>query len=278
MESINMTAAIFFNEENRKSSSSIGKDVSIQESSSDDSFREVEAIVQALDKVPSLSEQISSLCQQVTTGISNMNKIVGSSTKTHNISPGMVAALLATKQSSEQEIFLPLNQIHALVTSRIPYLETMRQQQLSQIEQLKEVVKNVQERATSTTKKRQLAENNSKVLAARVNAVLSTVRDLTPNLTQAEQEYFKDIDRCAVNVAKWEKSLQEAKDRYQKLQGKAFLSDITFSDSDTATCDDLLSGEEEVLNSILTRMNGMENIVNKMLSVKGILSVSDTTC
>ena len=276
MEAMNVTAAMYLAEANRQSSSSEGsQQLSKVNAASDDTIREIESAIKAFERVPSLTESIKPLYEKIMVGLSNMSKIVGGSTQPKNVTPGMVATLLTSKQSAEEEVLLPLKEMNSMIIARLPYLEVIRNQQLSQLEQLNEIVQRVQERIESTSKKRQIVENNSKVLASRVNAVLSTVRDLKPTLSKAEKEYFKDIDRQMVNCTKWDSAIQEIKEKYQDLQTKEFNTEFSLTDEDKKNCNDLLLGEEEYLGSVSSRLDQMQVTVDKLLSSKGFLLDSD---
>lgn len=270
MEAMNVSAAMYLSEANRQSSLSERSKTLYNDEASDDAIREIVMAKQALEPVTSVTDTIAPLYQQITTGLSNMSKIVGGSTQPKNVTPGMVATLLTSKQSSSEEVLLPLKEMNSIILARLPYLETMRKQQLTQIKQLKEIVHRVQERLVSTSEKRQIVEDNSKILASRVNAVLSTVRDLKPSLSKAEKEYFKDIDRQLTNCAKWNSSLQEIKAKYQDIKNKEFsITESSLNEEDKNYCNDLLIGEEHLLDSVSSRLHQMQVLVEETLSAKG---------
>ena len=76
--------------------------------------------------------------------------------------------------------------------------------QLSQIEQLQNLVGILRERIHNTAEKKKVAEANATTLSHRCAAVLSAARDLVPTITEAEHEYFMQLKRYEASCTKWQ--------------------------------------------------------------------------
>jgi hypothetical protein len=113
----------------------------------------VEANEKALDALIStkpLEELISPFKEQISTGLSNMGKLVGSSTKPSDVTPGNVATFLSITQQYEQDVVLPLQKLNGVVSTREKYLNEVMRNQLDQIKQLKQTLDCLKQRKKVT--------------------------------------------------------------------------------------------------------------------------------
>ena len=266
-----MTAAMYLNEARNQIESEVSNTSEIQDGS-----KESNEILSAMESIPPLHELIKPQIEKISNGLSNMTKIVGGSTDPREITPGILATFLSTKQSSEQDIILPLKEMNSLVVSRVKYLRSMKDNQREQLEELKATVKLLQDRMKATSEKMALVQSNTKVLSNRSASILETARDLSPSITEAEHLFFKDVKRIAANCDKWEGAIEEIKGQCASLRVDA---SATTSSNNTLTnltpeqkqmCDTLLEGQNEILKGVKSRVRIMEYKRDKILVACGL--------
>ena len=90
-EAINLTAAQYLNEANNSDENTTSAMIA-----KTDEEREADEALKAMEKVPSLQEQINPLLEKISAGLSGMSKIVGGSTKPQDVTPGTLATFLST--------------------------------------------------------------------------------------------------------------------------------------------------------------------------------------
>jgi len=253
---MNVTAALYLNE--AKNQLDMERSDSLLTLS--DEARENDEALKAMLSITPLHEQIKPHFDKISTGLSSMSKIIGGSTDPRNITPGTLATFLATKQSSEQNIILPLKELNSLVEARQKYLLTVREHQIEQIEKLKEMVKTLKERMEATNKKKTILEANSNLLSEQSAAVLTTARDLSPGITESERQYFKDIKRYEANCDKYESSVEVLRSEHDKLRQNSHLGveDIGLSGDQANLCQNLLDGQNELLLRVQSEVKMME--------------------
>jgi hypothetical protein len=270
-EAMNMTAAMYLNEARNQLDSEIPATADIP-----DGLKQSDQVLNAMESIPPLYEQIKPQIEKISNGLSTMTKIVGGSTDPRNITPGNLAIFLSTKQSSEQDVILPLKEMNSLVVSRLKYLGSMRDHQLEQLDQLKTTAKLLQDRMKATSEKMSLVESNTKVLSNRSAGVLATVRDLSPNITEAEYQYFKDIKRFAANCDKWGGTLEDIRGQCRTLSENATANasldapSIRMSTEQKQMCDHLLAGQNEILIGIKLKVKTMEYKRDKVVVACGL--------
>jgi chromosome segregation ATPase len=241
-----------------------------------DEEKEADEALMAMEKVPILQEEIQPLLGQISSGLSGMSKIVGGSTEPRNATAGTLATFMSTTQSNEQDIILPLRELHALVSSRLPYLRSMRENQTQQLDRLNKMIKTLEARIKLTNEKRVTIENNSKLLSQKSADVLETARELTPTITEAEREYFKDIQRFGVNCGKFEETFSELRDTCKALcQGvESAQAEIKIktqmTEDQKETCKALLEGQKSKLTESEKAIKRVETQMKKFVAEKGM--------
>ena len=266
-EAMNMTAAIYLNE--AKNQLDLEKEMPIEIS---DAEKESNAALRAMDSVLPLHEQIKPHFDQISSGLSNMSKIVGGSTNPRDASPGMLATFLTTKQSMEQDIVLPLKKMHALVETRQKYLDTIKDHQLKQLQNLQTMVKKLKDQMQTISKKKIMLESNTQLLSERSAAVLAAARDLSPNITEAEHQFFKDVQRYEASCEKYEAALEEIRAQTSSV-GKDIKNgvkiDVTLTPGQKTLCDQLLDGQHALLQKVKGEVKKMEHKRDKLVVACG---------
>lgn len=269
-----MTAALYLNEASNQLAADISAVTTTQSQPAGfpDAIKESDEALKAMESMPPLHKQIQPLYAQISKGLSNMSKIVGGSTEPRKITPGGLATFLSTKQSTEQDVIIPIKELHALVSARVQYLDSMRQHQISQLKQLQSMVDTLQKRVKDINAKKAAVESNSKMLSDRSAAVLATARELTPNITEAELQYFKDIQRYDVNCDKWEKTLEDIRGEYNTIRSKAEVkgTKIAMSAQQKDLCETLLEGQGELLRQVGSKVKTMEGAMGTIMVANGL--------
>ena len=268
-EAINLTAAQYLSEANNPDNTT---DIIVKT----DEQKEVDEALKAVEEIPSLQEEINPLLEKISKGLSGMSKVVGGSTKPHHITPGMLATFLSTKQSNEQDIIVHLRELHLLVTSRLPYLQSIRDHQTLQLSRLDNMINKLEERMALFNERRKAIETNFKLLSQRSTDILCAARDLTPTITEAERAYFRDIQRYETDCTKFEEKLNELRVNCRALKEgvDSIQSDmqmrVELTKEQVDSCYALLEGKEQKMkeSEAIIKSNKVE--LNKLLIDRGI--------
>lgn len=266
-----MTAAQYLNEANNSDTNTTRFTVAKTKEQ-----KEADEALRAMTEVPVLQEQIKPLLEKISLGLSGMSKIVGGSTQPRDITPGTVATFLSTKQSNEQNIILHLRELHEVVTSRLPYLDSVREHQKQQLKRLDDMMNTLGRRMKATNDKRETIENNFKILSQRSTDILSTARELAPTVTKAEREYFKDIKRYESNSSKFEERVTELRQRCKAICegiGNAQIDVQNMRDMNQEQremCKALLEGQKQKLEESEISIKRDMNQLKAILVARGI--------
>lgn len=265
IESVNMTAALYLIEAKKQLEevSTTSHSSAIQDSNL--ALREVES-------VKPLYQEIKPFFDQVSSGLSNMTKIVGGSTQPNEITAGALATFLAIKQASEQNIILPITEMKSLIESRKKYLQSMRDSQIEQVSQLRELLKVLQTRMKANTEKKDVLQSNAGLLSQRSAAILSTVRDLSPSITEAERLYFADIKRYKAKCDKYESTLSELRRQFNALSDevKQGIENVELNADQLTSCFNLLDGQSDILTRIQTSIAESEEKMERVVTRSGL--------
>ena len=214
IEGVNITAAQYLHEASKISSENVSERaltvVSSAQTESDEALK-------AMESVLPLHELIAPLLRDISSGLAGMGKIVGGATRPQDANPGTVATVLDTKTSCEKNVVLPLKELHSLTTARREVLQDMYESQMTQIEELRNMVETLRERMAKSNEKKEQAEENATALAQRSAAVLTAARDLVPTITEAEHQYFTQLKRYDASCKKWQGHIDTMKNRAEKL-------------------------------------------------------------
>ncbi len=264
-EAINLTAAQYLNEaENLEPNTLAKKEISTEEE------KEANEALAAMEEVTPLRTQIAPLFEQISSGLSGISKVIGGETQPKDINAGALATFLSIKQSNENDIVIPLQQLNALVTSHLQYMQCMYDNQKSQLQGLKNTIASLEQKMNETSKEHKIIESNSKLISERSANILSTVRELTPSITAAEREYFKDIERIAADSEKWEENFKNIHNRSRILtqslnKAKGELkTKVRLTNEDKEDCEALLEGRKQKIveyeHSIQRALSAMQKL------------------
>lgn len=266
-ESINMTAVLYLNEAKKEAAYTTSNGSVMA-----NSIKDANVALKELETIKPLYQEIKPFFDQITLGLSNMTKIVGGSTYPKDITPGALAIFLTTKQVSEQNVIMPMKEMNSIIESRQKYLKSMRESQSEQISRLREMMEILKTRLQSNMERKKVLESNAQLLSQRSSAVLSTVRDLSPRITDAERLYFADIKRYKTKCDKYESSVRELRSQLNILYDNARQGhdEIHLNKDQVTSCMNLLDGQNDLLQRIKNVVAGVQEKVERLIVESGL--------
>ena len=150
----------------------------------------------------------------------------------------------------------------------------MQEHQLLQIEQLKTMLDTLRDRKKVTDEKKIVLTSNSELLSRRSAEVLTAARGLTPTLTIAEQDYFRDIRRYEACCTKWEDVIGKLRNNSNRIRGNVASGEMRCSvrldPKQMEQCQSLLKGQDQVLSRNELAVKEMEDTVAKLMVASGL--------
>ena len=198
----------------------------------------------ALDEFPPPFHRIiKPLVSDIAKGLSSVGKVTGNNTMPKDIGAAELATFLTIKSTLESEVILPLKELSSKTESRKSELQEIFEAQKKQLEKVNDLVLQMKNELSSLDERKKVAEENTKILAQRCAAVLEAGKDLMPNISQAESEYFNQLKRWETQCSSWNEIVL-------KLQPKV-TSICNSWTTNTKALVDLQESEIELCNSLL---------------------------
>ncbi|GKY96966.1 hypothetical protein MPSEU_000655600 [Mayamaea pseudoterrestris] len=182
--------------------------------------------LQLLEDIRPFHEKIAPLLRQLEKGIGGLTQVVGSSTKSSDISPEQLAVAIQLHEECNQQIVLPLVELKKLTVMRQEALKNVVDSQQQQLSALSRTVASLQIKASTLTQGLVGAATNASILSERGVGLLQACKELVPTITQAEYDYFQDIQRVSTKCKQVEKELEAARATKVKLKGEPLEVDI----------------------------------------------------
>lgn len=227
-----------------------------------------------VEELPPLYEEIEPLLKKVATGIGGLGKLVGSNTKSSDITPEQLAVVLNVKQRCDKEVVLPLLELKRTILSRREILKSMYKYQKKQITALKASLGSMQQRMLNLKENTEKAQGNAADLAKRVDAVFQASQGLQPSITQAEHAYFEYLKKQKAKLVSVENTGKKVIEQTAVVQEKIKKGEITctfqLSDANITNADKLLDGQEKLVGDIEFMLKENERITAQMSSQSGI--------
>lgn len=226
-----------------------------------------------LKKVKPLNELLQPLTDKVCNGLSNLGKIVGGNTMPKDVGPENLAVFLETQRSCEQSIVMPMEEMSRIISGRKDLMKELYESQSSELERLAKLIKDLKTKCESTRKKVAELETESTTLASRSSAVLTATRDLRPKLTDAEAQYFQDLERYEMSCNKWEEQVKQisndADATCKAMSAGAIESGevrclVDLPDDKIEICHKMLCGEKEMLKRTEYKINHSAAALNEV--------------
>ncbi|KAL7466262.1 hypothetical protein ACHAXS_006553 [Conticribra weissflogii] len=238
--------------------------------------------LRALAKVQPLHEVLQPLADRVCDGLSKMGKIVGGATSPQDVGPESLAIVIETQRSCDVNVIMPIQEMSRVIHARRQLLVEMHEHQTAELERLTKLLNEWKEKYEANVKRVVELEKNASTLAERSSAVLTAARDLRPQITNAEAEYFKELRRCETNCSKWESALSEltktsASQCESMTPGGIHNGDVrclvNLTPEKIAMCHQLLQGEEKILKQLEEKLNKSSMSVKEIsTAISGIHS------
>jgi len=157
-ETLNLTAAQYLHEASYLSAEAQESTTTALITTENKLATEADDALKAMESMQPLHELVLPIFQKVGNGLAKMGKIVGSSTKPREITPGALATFIATKQKCEKDVMLPLQELIDLTLSREKYLQDMYASQLAQIDHIKTMIQTLKDRMKLTSEQKKTTE------------------------------------------------------------------------------------------------------------------------
>jgi SMC interacting uncharacterized protein involved in chromosome segregation len=167
--------------------------------------------LQFLQDTPALVDVAKPLMAKALQGLRAMGKIVGSATPVDKITPDLLAAAAQIKEQTDKEVMLPIIELHEHVRARKKDIVVMFNNQMAQLKSVREMLAELQEGEASIAEKLEIINENALSMAARSASVLQAAHVLQPTITQAEYDYFQELERLHLRAAQWQEQLNHLK-------------------------------------------------------------------
>ena len=237
----------------------------------------VSAVDQELRALPDTSplvDIVEPLVQKVVAGIGGMSKIVGSSTPTSDVTPDQIAAASSVKERCDKEILLPLVEMNEHVTARSKELLIMYENQMAQLKDLREMIAKLKGGINGIHEKADTVGANAKSLAQRSESVLQSSNDLMPTITQAQFDYYRELQRLD---SKTKDSLSEVQRLNLKvgtirdsIESGTTAGRLDLTPENVHNCNTMLKACTGIISKHKIRLKDAEEKVDELAVVAGI--------
>ena len=226
-----------------------------------------------LKKIKPLNELLQPLTDEVCNGLSKMGKIVGGNTMPKDVGPENLAVFIETQRSCEQNIVLPMDKMSRIIRGRKDLLNEMLENQSAELKQLIELLEKVKIKYELNQKKATELETASASLASRSSAVLTATQALYPQITDAEAQYFKDLERYEMSCNKWEeqaKQISNDADTICKAMSAGAIESgeirclVDLPPDKLDVCHKMLRGEKELLVKAEYKINESTTVLSQV--------------
>lgn len=239
--------------------------------------------LQALSKVQPLHEILQPLADRVCDGLSKMGKIVGGATQPKDAGPESLAIFIETQRSCDVNVIMPIEEMSRVLNARRQLLVEMHEHQAAELERLTKLLNEWKETYESHVKRVVELEKNASILAKRSSAVLTAARDLRPQITNAEADYFNELRRCETNCTKWESALKELSKKSVSqcesmtaggMENGDVRCLVNLTPEKIAMCHQLLQGEGKLLKQAEEKLKKSSISVKELsTAISGVHSI-----
>ena len=212
-------------------------------------------VLTSLESTTPLYESVHDLVEKIKSGMAGMGKIVGSTTNYKDITPDTLAVAVHIKERCDNELVLPLLELKKVVEARREKLLSVLKNQRKQLEALAETEARQKGRMQELVSKIENYESNAATLIERVINVHESCKGLIPKVTEAESEFFKDVERLKERCSYLEAEMHRAKERISSQC--ASLSESTPSDS-------IKSIDPEIVRKANAMLNDQSNTIRQI--------------
>jgi len=234
--------------------------------------------MEALENVQPLHEVLQPLVSKICDGLSKMGKIVGGATLPKNVGPENLAVFLDTQHSCEINVIMPMEEISKVLGARRELLKEMHNRQAAELKRLSDMLVAFKQNYDANLERVVHLEANASILAKRSSAVLTATRDLSPQITDAEAAYFKELQRYETSCSKWQGTVEQIKKDASSSCDAMSAGSIENGDvqclvnsdpQNIHVCQKLLRGEGQMLKSLEKKVHESSNEVEQLLKMSG---------
>lgn len=229
--------------------------------------------LQALHDTAPLVEIAQPLIEQIAGGLRGMTKIVGSATPVNKITPDLLAAAAEVKEQIDKEVMLPITELNEHIKARKSQIAVMFNNQMTQLAALKEMLATLKKGEASIEEKLEVVGANAESLAKRSASALQSANDLLPTITQAEFDYFQELERLQERTKQWQEQMDRLKLKASTLQESAEngtnKGTMEIPEATRSTLYDMLRGSDSRMKKYAIRLKDAEIRVDELAAAAG---------
>ena len=240
--------------------------------------------MEALENVQPLHEVLQPLVSKICDGLSKMGKIVGGATLPKDVGPENLAVFLDTQHSCEINVLIPMEEISKILGARRELLKEMHNHQAAELKRLSDMLVAFKQNYDANLERVVHLEANASILAKRSSAVLTATRELSPQITDAEAAYFKELRRYETSCSKWQGTVEQIKKDASSscdamsagsIENGEVQCLVNSDPQNIHVCQKLLRGEGQMLKSLEKKVNESSNEVEQLLKSMGGARLQD---
>jgi DNA repair exonuclease SbcCD ATPase subunit len=229
--------------------------------------------LQALHDTAPLIEIAQPLMEKAASGLRGLTKIVGSATPVDEITPDLLAAAAQVKEQIDKEVMLPIMELSEHVKARKREIAVMFNNQMVQLAALKDMLATLKKGEASIQEKSEVVSANAESLAKRSASVLQSANDLLPTITQAEFDYFQELERLQERTKHWQEQQERLALIASMLRDSAEngtnKGTMEIAESQRNNLHDMLKGSDSRMKKYAARLKDAEIRVDELAAAAG---------
>jgi len=213
------------------------------------------------------------LIEKIKTGLLKMRKIVGSATPVDKITPELLAAAAQIKEQADNDVMMPIIELNEYVAARKQDLPKNFNNLVGQLNTLREMQSKVNEGQESIEEKINTINSNADALSKRSASLLQSATDLLPTITQAEYDYFQELQRLNERTKQWHAQLERIKAKFSRLEDsvkdRTNKGRLEIPPDNIKLLSDMLDASDAKMKKYSTRLKDIEDRVDVLAAVAG---------
>lgn len=167
----------------------------------------------AFESTDPLYEITRPLIDNIMVGLGAMGKYVGSETDFKDIQADTLAVVQQVRERCDKDLIVPLIELRSIVSSHKELLRSTIEGQLKQVEVLRTTRDTQVQISSQLAAKLDAVEANAATLLERATRSLEMCKDLTPTVSDAELQFFNDINRLKLKCDRMAEDLKLSKEK-----------------------------------------------------------------
>lgn len=224
-----------------------------------------------LQQTAPLTEIAIPLIEKIKSGLLSMRKIAGSATPVEKITPELLAAAAQIKEQSDKDVVMPIIELNEYVASKKQELPVAFNNLVAQLNTLREMHAQVKQGEASIEEKLKTISANADALSQRSSSVLQSATDLLPTITQAEYDYFQELQRLNSRTKQWKEQLDRIKDKVSSLDTSSGtnMGKLEIAPECIDQLNAMLDASDLKMKKYSTRLKDVEDRVDVLAAVAG---------